>query len=77
MAGDAEDGGEKDKNEESQTPAAVFPPFVDKDAETIEAAPCDEVEGGTMPETAEEHGVHIVDVGAQGFAVRGPEVVEK
>lgn len=30
-------------------PASAMPPFVNEDAEAVEATPSDKVEGGTMP----------------------------
>ena len=77
VAGDAKREGEEDENEETYAPAPIFPPFVDEDADAVESAPGDEVEGGTVPHTAEEHGVHVVDIGAKGLAVRGTEEIEE
>lgn len=52
-----------------------FPPFVNQDAQSVESAPGDEVEAGAVPESAQEHGVHVVDVGVELFAVLGEEDV--
>ena len=61
------DGG--GESEDVCNPALAAPPFVDEDAEAVEAAPGDEVERSTVPEAAEEHGIHVVDVGAEVVAV--------
>ena len=66
----AEGGGE---GEEVGGMGLAAPPLVDQYAEAVEAAPGDEVEGGTVPEAAEEHGVHVVDVGAEVVAVTAVE----
>ncbi len=58
-------------------PSLFFPPFVDEDADAVEAAPGDEVERRTVPQAAEEHGVHVVDVGAQLAAVAGAQEVKE
>ena len=49
--------------------AFLFPPFIDEDAQSVECAPGDEVEGGAVPHAAEEHGVEVVEIGGKLFAV--------
>jgi len=53
-----------------------FPCFVDEDAESVESAPDDEVETGSVPQSAEEHGVHVVDVGAEVVAMSREDDVD-
>ena len=53
-----------------------FPPFIDKDAHTVEAAPGDEVETGAVPHSAQQHRVHIVDVGVELLAVAREDEVD-
>ena len=55
---------------------AFLPVLIDEDAQSVEAAPRDEVEAGSMPEAAEEHGVHVVDVGGEVAACLGEEDVD-
>ena len=69
MAEYGEGYGDDCKGSEADAPTAVFPPFVYEDAETVESTPSDKVEGGTMPKATEKHGIHIVDIGAEGFSM--------
>lgn len=57
-------------------PALLLPPFVYQDAQAVEAAPGDEVETGAVPHAAEEHGVHVVDIGAELATVAGEDEVD-
>ena len=54
-------------------PALPAPPFVDQYAQAVESAPGDEVERGSVPQSAQEHGVHVVDVGAKCAAMARTE----
>ena len=49
--------------------AFLFPPFINEDAQAVERTPGDKVEGGTVPHSAEEHGVEVVEIGGKLFAV--------
>ena len=49
VGSDAEGGGGEDKNQKAEAPGGTFPPFVNQDAQAVEASPGDEVEGGAVP----------------------------
>ena len=61
---EGEEEGETGERKESYGPATVLPPFVNQDSQTVESTPNDEVERRSMPHTPEEHGIHVVNVGA-------------
>ena len=77
QAEEPEGGGDAAEGHETGAPGALAPPLVHQDAQAVEAAPGNEVERGTVPKAAEEHGVHVVDVGAEGAAVAGPQPPEQ
>lgn len=73
VGGCGEGRGQQQEGQQACGPGAVFPPFVYQDAQAVEAAPGDKVERRAMPQASEEHGVHVVDIGAEGAAMRGAE----
>lgn len=55
----------EDDGEDAGGGSFGFPPLVHQDADAVEGAPGDEVEGGTVPHAAKEHGVEIVQIGVE------------
>ena len=61
-----DDEARRKRNKRSHRPPVVlqaFPELIDKDAQPVQAAPDDEVPACPVPETAQQHRVHVVDVG--------------
>ena len=57
--------------------AFAFPPLIDKDSQTVEGTPRDEVEGCAMPHTTEQHGIKVIQIGRQLATVAGSQSIDQ
>ena len=66
----------RERDKRRQRPPVVFqafPKLIDQNAQAVQAAPDDEVPACAVPETAQQHRVHIVDVGGNLLSRSGKD----
>ena len=67
----AAEGGDQADDQQFHAHPALGPDLIDDHADAVEAAPDHEIPAGTVPQAAQQHGVHGVDVGGDELAVTG------
>ena len=63
----------KDQTENVRNPTLSLPPLVHQNTQAVQSSPSDKIERRAVPHTTQQHGVHIVHVGAHIASVRGQQ----